>query len=146
MVFPHTADAVVGERALVRGLAARAAVVLDGAILLWDETASAPRTRQLANLALHEPSGTTFWSLLLGLTVTLRLLGEDTPASALEQVGVESSLVCELRDTVRPGTSVIFLLTREPVDDELTDGLDAVVHRAALTAAQDATWHQVFRP
>ena len=145
IAFPDETCAVAYERSLVRGLAAIGAEVLEGTIVLWDKGDSAPWMRHLTNVALRGSASPGLWGLALGLAVTLRLLGQETPQSALESVGVTPQLLSFLRDRVRPGTAVICLLTQERTDDVLPDSHHAILVQASLTADQDAQLHRVFR-
>lgn len=144
--FAQVAEALAWERSLARRLTLDDTVVLDAAILHWDEPHTAPRSRHLTNIALRSSAVPTLWSLVLGLTVNLGLLGQEAPLSVLEPVGVPAELLSKLRKSLRPGAAAIFLLTGNPLDDALLDSPAVVVHRAALTARQHARLQQVFCP
>lgn len=123
--FPNTtgADAVVlklnqlESEGLIR--------VEDYAVISWPEGAKKPWTREM-----HSPTKGGVFSggiigLLVGLIFVVPLLGAAIGAAAggllgsLKDVGISDRFISDVRESVKPGTSALLLLTSEAVYDRL---------------------------
>lgn len=80
-----------------------------------------------ANGAIHG----TFWGTLIGLLFLNPLLGAAIGAAsgavggALSDVGIDDQFMKDLANTFQPGTSVLFVLTRQMTFDKVLDALKA---------------------
>jgi uncharacterized membrane protein len=86
---------------------------------------------------LHEASSLTaagavhgaFWGMLLGLLFLNPLLGAALGAGAgaiagkFTNIGIDNKMVKDLGDSLKPGTSALFVLARRVTADKVLDGL-----------------------
>jgi uncharacterized membrane protein len=112
--------------------------VEDAAAVSWPEGAKKPKTRQAHSLAGAGALGGAFWGFLFGLLFFVPLLGMAVGAAAgaiggsLTDVGIDDDFIKEVRNTVTPGTSALFLMTSGAVVDKLKEELHGVGGHAAL--------------
>lgn len=131
--------------------------VHDAAIVTWPEGKKKPKTRQLHNLAGAGALGGAFWGFLFGLIFLVPFLGmavgaaSGAIAGSLTDVGIDDSFVKEIRDKVTPGTSALFLLTSEAVEDKVqeafegADGHAELIH-TNLSSEQEEKLREAFAP
>ena len=99
--------------------------IFDGATVSWAEGAKRPKTRQLHNLAGAGALGGAFWGLLFGLLFFVPLLGMAIGAAAgalsgsLTNVGIDDDFIKRTRDQITPGTSALFVMSRDAVLDKV---------------------------
>ena len=99
--------------------------VLDAATVSWPEGAKRPKTRELHNLAGAGALGGAFWGLLFGLLFFVPLLGLAIGAAAgalsgaLTDVGINDDFIKKTRDQITPGTSALFVMSRDAVLDKV---------------------------
>ena len=100
----------------------------DAVVVTRDETG---KTR------LHEASSLTaagavhgaFWGMLLGLLFLNPLLGAAVGAGAgaiagkFTNIGIDNKMVKDIGDSLKPGTSALFVLARRVTADKVLDGL-----------------------
>jgi uncharacterized membrane protein len=112
--------------------------VADAALVSWPEGTPTPSTRQVEELAGPHGLGGGFWGFLFGLVFYVPLLGLSVgPVAggqgvALRDAGIDETLIKDIRRTVTPGTSALFLLTEDAAVDEVADRLG---HAARLHAS-----------
>lgn len=101
--------------------------IQDAAVVSWPVGASKPKTRQLNNLAGAGAMGGAFWGLLFGLIFFIPLLGLAIGAvtgaltGALTDVGIDDDFIKSTREKVTPGTSALFLLSTDAVQDRIAE-------------------------
>jgi uncharacterized membrane protein len=99
--------------------------VFDAATVSWANGAKRPKTRQLHNLTGAGALGGAFWGLLFGLLFFVPLLGMAIGAAtgalsgALTDVGINDDFIKKTRDQVTPGTSALFVMSRDAVLDKV---------------------------
>ena len=104
---------------------ATADTILDAATVSWPEGAKRPKTRELHNLAGAGALGGAFWGLLFGLLFVVPLLGMAIGAAAgalsgsLSDVGINDDFIKKTRDEITPGTSALFVMSRDAVLDKV---------------------------
>ena len=129
--------------------------VLDAATVVWEEGKKKPKTRQLNNLAGAGALGGAFWGLLFGLLFFVPLLGMAVGAAtgaltgSLSDVGIDDSFINSVRQQVTPGTSALFVMTSDAVQDkvlaELKEaGLHGELVHTNLSDDQEAKLRQAF--
>jgi uncharacterized membrane protein len=127
--------------------------VHDGAVVSWPIDKKKPKTRQLTPTAGIGALGGSFWGMLLGLIFFVPLLGLAVGAAtgaisgALTDVGIDDDFIKEVRDKVTPGTSALFVMTSDAVQDKVKEafaGQDMELVFTNLSADQDAKLREVF--
>ncbi|GAA4935174.1 putative membrane protein [Actinomycetospora succinea] len=127
--------------------------VLDAAVVTWPADKKRPKTRQLHNLTGGGALGGSFWGLLFGLIFFVPLLGMVVGAAAgamagsLSDVGIDDEFIDEVRTKVTPGTSALFALTANAVQDKVADafrGSQAELLHTNLSADQENQLREVF--
>ena len=110
--------------------------VFDAATVVWEEGKKKPKTRQLNNLTGAGALGGAFWGLLFGLLFFVPLLGMAVGAAtgaltgSLSDVGIDDNFIKSVREQVTPGTSALFVMTSDAVQDKVL----AAVKEAGLHA------------
>jgi uncharacterized membrane protein len=127
----------------------------DAAIVSWPVDAKKPRTEQLKTLVGDGALGGAFWGLLFGLLFFVPLLGLAIGAAAgaiggaLADIGIDDDFIDEVRGQVTPGTSALFLLTSDAVEERVfaelafVRGHVALIH-ADLSSEQEARLRDAF--
>ena len=119
---------IEGARRLEQRLAEGAAgdvVVRDGALATWALGRAAPRVRDVEGTARTDSLGVGFWGLLFGIVVAgpeLADLGGGTHQAldaSLSGVGVDHSLMADLRRGLRPGCSALAIISDDAVADDI---------------------------
>jgi uncharacterized membrane protein len=124
---PEAADATLPR---LRRLAQQHVINVDDAALVsWLPSRRKPATRELGSLDGPGELWGGFWGLLLGLVFLSPLAGPAFGAAAgavaggLSDFGIEDDFIKSVRDTVIPGTSAVFVVTRRVSADRLTKEL-----------------------
>jgi len=125
----------------------------DAAIVNWPEGRKKPKTKQLNNLAGAGALGGAFWGLLFGLIFFIPILGLAIGAAAgavggsMADVGIDDSFIKEVREKVTPGTSALFLMTSDAVQDKVYAALEGtqmeLVH-TNLSSDQESRLREAF--
>lgn len=128
-------------------------VVHDGAVVTWASGDSKPKTRQLHSLTGAGAMGGAFWGFLIGLIFLVPLLGlavgaaSGAIAGSLTDVGIDDDFIRQVREQVTPGTSALFVLTSDAVQDKVAaafEGRPMHLVSTNLSAEQDAKLREVF--
>lgn len=129
--------------------------VHDAATVTWEPGKKKPKTRQLSGMTGAGALGGAFWGLLFGLLFFIPLIGVAVGAAvgalsgSLVHVGIDENFIQETRDHVTPGTSALFVLTSDAVQDKVRDAFDrADLHphliATNLTNEQETNLRQAF--
>ncbi|WP_280457471.1 DUF1269 domain-containing protein [Nocardia carnea] len=127
--------------------------VQDAAVVSWPAGARKPKTRQLHSLAGVGALGGAFWGLLFGILFFIPLIGAAVGAGlgamsgSLTDVGIDDSLLEELKAELTPGTSALFVLSSEATLDRVHDefrGQSAQLISTNLSHEQEAKLREVF--
>ncbi len=125
----------------------------DAAIVTWEVGKKKPKTRQLNNLAGAGALGGAFWGMLFGLLFLIPLLGAAIGAAtgalagSLADVGIDDKFINQVKQRVTPGTSALFVLTSDAVQDRVRDAFKDTSPQliaSNLTADQEAKLREVF--
>lgn len=137
--FP-SAEGAEQTLATLQGLQQQHLITIqDAAIVTWPEGKSKPKTRQLTNMAGAGALNGAFWGMLFGLIFLVPLLGAAIGAAmgalsgSLVDVGINDNFIKQVREKVTPGTSALFLLTRDAVLDRVADALKGVEFEIVAT-------------
>src|SRR5215212_7712959 len=99
--------------------------IQDAAYVTWPVGASKPKTQQAQSMGAAGALGGAFWGLLFGLLFFLPLLGMAIGAAAgalsgaLTDVGINDDFIKKTRDEITPGTSALFVMSRDAVLDKV---------------------------
>jgi uncharacterized membrane protein len=122
---PAGADEALG---LLEGLQKQSLIrIQDAAVVSWPEGDKKPKTHQLNNLAGAGAMGGAFWGFLFGLIFFVPLLGLAIGAvtgaltGSLTDVGINDDFIKTTREKVTPGTSALFLLSSDAVQDRIAE-------------------------
>jgi uncharacterized membrane protein len=127
--------------------------IQDAAVVSWEVGKKKPKTRQLNNLAGPLALGGAFWGMLFGLLFFVPLLGAAIGAGigaltgSMADVGIDDKFIDGVKQRVTPGTSALFLLTSDVVEDRVKaelSGTKAELIASNLTADQEARLRDVF--
>ena len=106
--------------------------VMDAAIVTWPEGKKSPKTKQLVSLAGLGAFQGAFWGMLFGLIFFVRFFGMAFGAAmgalsgAFADYGIDDEFIKKTRDKVRPGTSALFLMTKDAVLDKVADEMKGI--------------------
>ena len=125
--FPTAAGAEDATRTL-DGLARQQLITIhDAATVQWEPGKKKPTTRQLHDLVGGGALGGMFWGLLFGLIFFVPLLGAAIGAAmgalsgSLADVGIDDTFIKRVRNEITPGTSALFVLSSDAVQDRVRE-------------------------
>jgi uncharacterized membrane protein len=101
----------------------------DAAIVTWPEGRKSPKTKQLTNLAGLGALQGAFWGMLFGLIFFVPFFGLAVGAAfgaiggKMADYGIDDDFIKSCRDQVTEGTSALFLLTSDAVQDKVAEEL-----------------------
>ena len=149
-----TADGADGALGVLERLRKQELITIhDAAIVTWPEDRKKPQTEQLHSLVGVGALGGAFWGLLFGLIFLVPLLGAAVGAATgafagtLTDVGIDDGFIKEVRETVTPGTSALFLMTSDAVIDRVRDefrGTHPTLIRTNLSDEDEARLRATF--
>jgi uncharacterized membrane protein len=125
----------------------------DAAIVTWPEDRKKPKTEQLRSMARIGVLGGSFWGLLFGLLFSVPLLGIaagvaiGAASTTFLDFGIDDGFLRDVRDEVRPGTSALFLMTSNVVQDKVFDqfrSTGAQLVSTSLSQEQEQRLRDVF--
>ena len=103
--------------------------VHDAVVVTWPEDAKKPKTKQAFSATGAGAAGGAFWGLLFGLIFFVPFFGAafgaamGAMAGSLQDFGINDDFVKSVREKVTPGTSALFLLTSDAVQDRVKQEL-----------------------
>jgi uncharacterized membrane protein len=127
--------------------------VHDAAMVSWPEGRKKPKTRQLSGLAGAGALGGAFWGLLFGLLFFIPLLGMAVGAAmgalagSMTDVGIDDDFIASVRQRVTPGTSALFVMTSDAVQDrvqEAFEGQQMELIATNLSSDEESRLREVF--
>jgi uncharacterized membrane protein len=148
---PEGADQAVNT---LEGLSRQQLIkVHDAAIVSWRLDKKKPKTRQLNSLVGGGALGGAFWGMLFGLIFFVPLLGAaigagmGALAGSLSDVGIDDDFIKQARDEVTPGTSALFVMTSDVVQEKVKDAF--AEHKphllyTNLSAEQESALREAF--
>jgi len=103
--------------------------VQDAAIVTWPQGKSKPKTKQLVSMAGIGALQGAFWGMLFGLIFFIPFFGLAIGAAMgalggkMADYGIDDNFIKTTREKVTEGTSALFLLTSNAVQDKVIDEL-----------------------
>jgi uncharacterized membrane protein len=103
--------------------------VQDAAIVTWPVGKSKPKTKQLVDMAGMGAMQGAFWGMLFGLIFFIPFFGLAIGAAMgalggkMADYGIDDNFIKQTREKVTEGTSALFLLTSNAVQDKVIDEL-----------------------
>ena len=128
--------------------------VQDAAIVTWPKGKDKPKTQQLANMAGIGALDGAFWGMLFGMLFFVPFLGLAIGAAfgalggKMADYGIDDDFINKTKAAVTEGTSALFLMTQNAVQDKVFETLkdfDAEVISSNLTAEQEAALQAAFK-
>ena len=123
-----TADGAEKSLALIKSLTRQHLITLhDAAIVTWPSGKKKPKTQQLTSMAGVGAMQGAFWGMLFGLIFFVPFLGLAVGAAmgalagSFADVGIDDNFIKSIRDQVTEGTSALFLLTSDAVEDKVAN-------------------------
>ena len=111
------------------------------------------KLHQAVNLTASGAVGGGFWGMLIGLIFLNPLLGAAVGAGAgaisgkLSDIGVDDKFMKELAETVKPGSSALFVLVRKATPDKVLEqlkGFKGKVLKTSLSADREEELRKVL--
>jgi uncharacterized membrane protein len=118
----------------------------DAAIVTWPAGQKAPKTKQLVNMAGIGAMQGAFWGMLFGLIFVVPFFGLAVGAAmgalsgSMADYGISDEFIKTTREKVTEGTSALFLMTSDVVQDKVFEqlkGLDYELIASNLTKEQE---------
>ena len=106
--------------------------LLDAAIVTWPEGKKAPKTRQALNLPALKALDGAFWGMLFGLIFFVPFFGLAVGAAMgalsgkMADYGISDDFIKSTREKVTEGTSALFLLSSNAVEDKVLAELKGI--------------------
>ena len=103
--------------------------VQDAAIVTWPIGKKSPKTKQLTDLVGVGALQGAFWGMLFGLIFIVPFFGLAVGAAfgalgaKMADYGISDDFIKQTRDQVSEGTSALFLLTSDAVQNKVIDEL-----------------------
>jgi len=103
--------------------------IQDAATVTWPTGRKSPKTRQLVNLAGVGALQGAFWGMLFGLIFFVPFFGMAIGAAMgalggkMADYGISDDFIKQTRSQVTEGTSALFLMTSDAVQDKVLEEL-----------------------
>jgi len=150
----ESADGARSALGTLEDLAKRQLIsVHDAAIVAWPEGKKKPKTEQLNSLKGAGAMSGAFWGMLFGLLFFVPFLGMAIGAAAgalggsLADVGINDNFINDIKQKVTPGSSALFLLTSDAVQDKVVAEMkkhDPELVSTNLSAEDEERLRQAF--
>src|SRR5512137_314507 len=127
--------------------------IQDAAIVTWPQGKKSPKTEQLNSLVSQGALMGAFWGMLFGLIFVVPFFGLAIGAAMgalsgkFADYGIDDNFIKEVRSKVTEGTSALFLLTSDVVQDKVLEALKGTkmeLIQSNLTAEQEAQLNAAF--
>ena len=126
----ETADSAENELEVIEDLSKQQMIKLhDAAIVTWPEGKTKPKTKHLTNLTGAGALSGAFWGLLFGILFFIPLVGLVAGAAigafagSMTHVGINEDFIRSVRNKVTEGTSALFLMTSDAVEDRVVEAM-----------------------
>jgi uncharacterized membrane protein len=124
----ETADGAEKALHVIEDLNKRQLITLyDAAIVSWPEGKKKPKTKQLTSMTGVGALSGAFWGMLFGLIFFIPIFGLVVGAAlgamsgSMADVGISDDFIRSVRSKVTEGTSALFLMTSNAVQDKVAE-------------------------
>jgi uncharacterized membrane protein len=127
--------------------------IQDAAIVTWPPGKKSPKTKQLVNMAGIGALQGAFWGMLFGLIFFIPFFGLAVGAAfgalggKMADYGISDEFIKTTREKVTEGTSALFLLTSDAVQDKVKEelkGMQFELIASNLTKEQEEQLRAAF--
>jgi uncharacterized membrane protein len=127
--------------------------IQDAAIVTWQQGKKSPKTKQLVNMAGIGAMQGAFWGMLFGLIFFVPFFGLAVGAAMgalggkMADYGISDEFIKTTREKVTEGTSALFLMTSDAVQDKVREelkGYDFELIASNLTKEQEDQLRAAF--
>jgi len=139
---------------VIEDLSKRQLITLqDAAIVSWPMGKKKPKTQQLSSMTGVGALGGAFWGMLFGLIFLVPIFGMVVGAAlgalsgSFADVGISDDFIKSVRSKVTEGTSSLFLLTSDAVQDKVADALKGInfeIIASNLSEAEEDKLREMF--
>ena len=126
----ETADDAAKALDVIKNLSKQKLINLhDAAIVTWPEGKKKPKTEQLHNLAGAGAMSGAFWGMLFGIIFFVPIFGLVVGAAmgaltgSMTDIGIDDEFIRTIRSKVTEGTSALFLMTSDAVEDRVLEAM-----------------------
>jgi uncharacterized membrane protein len=128
--------------------------IQDAAVVSWEVGKKSPKTKQAVNLAGMGALDGAFWGMLFGLIFFVPLFGLAVGAAMgalsgkLADYGISDEFIEKTRAEITEGTSGLFLMTSDTVQDKVLaelKGYDFELIASNLTKEQEDSLMAAFK-
>ena len=149
-----TADGAEKALHVVEDLSKRQLITLhDAAIVTWPEGKKKPKTEQLKSSTSEGVLSGAFWGMLFGLIFFIPIFGLVVGATmggiagSMSDMGINEGFIRSVRSKVTEGTSALFLMTSDAVQDKVAEAmkeLDFELIASNLSKEEEEKLREVF--
>ena len=127
--------------------------IQDAAIVSWPEGKKAPKTKQAVNLTAMGALDGAFWGMLFGLIFFVPFFGLAIGAAMgalsgkMSDYGIDDDFIKKTREQVTEGTSALFIMTSNAVQDKVIaelKGMDFELIASNMTKEQEDALRNAF--
>ncbi len=128
VVFDDESTAFEMRAALVK-MQKQYLLQMEDAVVVTRDPDGKSKLHQAVSLTGVGAAGGAFWGMLIGLLFLNPLLGAVIGAGAgalsgkFKDIGVDDNMMKEVGQSLKPGTSALFVLMRKATPDKVLDGL-----------------------
>jgi uncharacterized membrane protein len=152
----ETVDGAQKMLELVQNLAKQQLItVQDAAMVTWPQGKKKPKTTHVDDMTGAGAAGGAFWGMLFGLIFFVPFFGMAVGAAMgalaghYSNYGIDKDFIKQAQDKVTEGTSALFLMTSDAVQDKVTDavkqsGINFELFYTNLSDEQEKQLHQDF--
>ncbi len=111
---------------------------MEDAVVVTRDVKGKTKLHQATSLTTAGAVGGAFWGMLIGLLFLNPLLGAAVGAGAgalsgkFHDLGLDDKMMKEVGDSLKPGTSALFVLLRKMTGERVLDGLKQFVGRGKV--------------
>lgn len=104
-------------------------ILQDAAIVSWPEGKKKPKTKQMSSMSGVGALSGAFWGMLFGLIFFVPIFGMIVGAAlgaltgSMADIGISDDFIRSVRSKVTEGTSALFLMTSDAVQDKVFESM-----------------------